>query len=139
MHLAHDLRLALGRVSRRLRRLYVEVEGRPSFLELAVLQRLERKGPSSPGTLASDEGVTSAAVAASLASLEVRRLVVRARDTADGRRVVVTLTPAGRKTLKHRDDACVAAMDAALKAFSPPERDVLAASVPLLEKLAGAL
>jgi len=139
MHLAHHLRLALGRVARRLRRLYVEAEGGPSFLELAVLQRLERNGAGSPGSLASDEGVTSAAVATSLASLEVRKLVVRARDPADGRRVVVTITPAGRNTLKHRDDACVAAMDAALKAFSPAERDVLAAAVPLLEKLAGAL
>jgi hypothetical protein len=51
----------------------------------------------------------------------------------------VTLTAAGRKTLKHRDDACIAAMAAALKALSPPERDVLAASVPLLERLSSTL
>jgi DNA-binding MarR family transcriptional regulator len=139
MELAHSLRLALGRVSRRLRRLYVDAESGPSFLELAVLHRLERQGPTHPGSMAHDEGVTSAAVAASLASLESRGLVVRDRDATDGRRIVVTLTGAGRKTLKGRDDACVAALGRALDGLTQREREVLGAAVPLIERLATTL
>ena len=134
--LASDLRLALGRVSRRLRRLYVEADPGPSFLELAVLHRLERTGTSSPSALAGDEGVTSAAVATCLGSLEGRGLVSRSRAPEDGRRIVVIITDQGRKTLRQRDDASVKHISRAVAAMSPAERAQLAAAVPLLERLA---
>lgn len=139
VELAQNLRLALGRLSRRLRRLYVDAESGPAFLELAVLHRLDRQGPAHPGAISDDEGVTSAAVAASLSSLESRGLIVRDRDASDGRRIVVTLTGAGRKTLKGRDDACVAALGRALDGLTQRQRDVLLAAVPLLETLASTL
>ena len=139
MALAGELRLALGRISRRLRKLYADAESGPSFLELAVLDRIRRQGPTHPGALASDEGVTSAAVAASLASLEGHKLIVRHADETDGRRTVVTLTAAGKKTLAGRDDACIAALARALDALTPAEREVLAAAVPLIERLASEL
>jgi DNA-binding MarR family transcriptional regulator len=140
VELAGDLRLAIGRVARRLRRFYVDADEGPSFLELAVLQRLERDGPASPGALAGDEGVTSAAVAAALAGLEARDLVVRERSAEDGRRVVVTITPAGRRTLERRESASVARMAAVLDdVLSEPERRRLAAAIPLLEKSASQL
>jgi DNA-binding MarR family transcriptional regulator len=134
--LASDLRLALGRVSRRLRRLYVEADPGPSFLELAVLHRLERTGTSSPSALAGDEGVTSAAVANCLGSLEGRGLVSRSRAPEDGRRVVVVITSQGRKTLRKRDDASIDRISRVVAAMSPAERAQLAAAVPLLERLA---
>lgn len=134
--LASDLRLAIGRVARRLRRIYVDAGKGVSFLELAVLQRLERTGPSAPGTIAGDEGVTSAAVAATLTSLERAGLVHRARDPGDRRRVIVTITPSGQQTLEARESASIGRIEAALSRLTRGERERLAAAVPLLERIA---
>src|SRR5262245_43224011 len=103
--LARDLRLAVGRLARRLRRLYGHTGEGLSFLELAVLHRLDASGATSPGELAGDEGVTSAAVAATLTQLERQRLVTRSRTAEDGRRVVVAITAAGRRDLRRRETA----------------------------------
>jgi DNA-binding MarR family transcriptional regulator len=137
--LASDLRMALGRISRRLRKLYTEAESGVSFLSLAVMNRIDRDGPTSPGNLASDEGVTSAAVAACLTSLENAGLIKREPDASDGRRVVVSLTQAGKQTLRRRDEASVARLSTVLRTFSAHERQAMAAAVPLLEKLAASL
>ena len=137
--LARDLRLAIGRVARRLRRLYVDAADGLSVLELAVLQRLDRDGPTSPGTLAGSEGVTSAAVAAALTSLEAQGMVARERDAADARRVVVTISAAGRRTLHDRESASVSRIAAVLDDLSAAERERLAAVVPILEKVANNL
>ncbi len=134
--LASDLRLALGRVARKIRRIYVDAAEGVSFLEQAVLQRLERTGPSAPGTIAGDEGVTSAAVAATLTSLERAGLVHRARDPGDRRRVIVTITPSGQQTLEARESASIGRIEAALSRLTRGERERLAAAVPLLERIA---
>lgn len=137
--LASDLRLAIGRVARRLRKLYVEAEQGVSFLELAVLQRLERTGPSAPGSLAGEEGVTAAAVAASLTQLEHQGLVRRERDPDDRRRVTVTITSAGRRTLQTRESSNIDRIEGVLSTLSASERQRLAAAVPLLERIATVL
>ncbi len=137
--LARALRLAVGRVARRLRRVYVDVEEGVSFLELAVLERLARTGTSSPGELAGDEGVTSAAVAAALTRLESRGLLTRTPALEDRRRVTVEISAAGRHQLRHRDTASVAQVEVALRGLSAAERTRLAAAIPLLEKVADAL
>ncbi|WIX99847.1 MarR family transcriptional regulator [Amycolatopsis mongoliensis] len=135
--LARDLRLAVGRVARRLRRMYVDTGEGLSFLELAVLHRLDASGPTSPGALAGDEGVTGAAVAATLTHLQARHLVTRAKAPEDGRRVVVTITFAGRRTLRHREAASLGRIEQVLRdRLSAAERDQLAAAIPLLEKVA---
>lgn len=136
--LASDLRLALGRIARRLRRFYVDAESGPSFLELAVLQRLER-GDAFPNELAGEEGVTSAAVATSLKSLETRGLVVRERDDVDRRRVSVALTAAGKRTLRRREDASIVRLGEVLATFTDAERARLAAAIPLLERIASSM
>jgi DNA-binding MarR family transcriptional regulator len=137
--LARDLRLAIGRVARRLRRAYVDAGEGLSFLELAMLQRLERDGQTSPGTLADDEGVTSAAVAATLSALERKGMVTRRRSTQDGRRIVVTISSTGQRTLHQRESASVSSVEAALQQLTAADRRRLAAVIPTLEKVAEAL
>jgi DNA-binding MarR family transcriptional regulator len=138
--LARDLRLAIGRIARRLRRLYVDADEGTSFLELAVLQRLHRDGPASPGTLAGDEGVTSAAVAAALTRLSSKELLAREPSPQDGRRAVVTITAAGRATLARRESASVNRIDEVLSGqLSDVERSRLSAVIPLLERIANEL
>jgi DNA-binding MarR family transcriptional regulator len=136
--LARDLQLAVGRVSRRLRRIFVGSGEGLAFLELAVLHRVAR-GETSPGTLATAESVTTAAVAAALGQLHGLGLVERSRDERDGRRVVVTATRAGREALEVRDTAMLRKLHEVLDRFTPEERARLEAVIPLLERVAGEL
>src|SRR5215831_20731549 len=108
---AQDLRVAIGRVARRLRQLYATERGSAaSFIELGILVRLEREGPTSPGTLAAGEGVTSQAIAGVVGELERKGLVERTGGHSDRRRVAVTITDAGRELLTSREHVVVDAM-----------------------------
>jgi DNA-binding MarR family transcriptional regulator len=135
---AQDLRLAIGRVARRLRQLYAtERDGAANFIELGILVRLQREGPTSPGTLAAGEGVTSQAIAGVVRELERRALVERTGDQADRRRVAVAITDAGRELLTSREHAVVDAMVRALAdEYTPAERRQLESAVLLLNRLA---
>lgn len=138
---ATRLRVALGRLSRRFRVLYTAAgDDDISFLELAVLSRLERVGELTPSDLASGEKVTTQAVAAALRSLEDRELVSRAGHPTDGRRVVVRLTRRGTLALSGRERSSVAHLTATLtRDFTAAERVQLAEALPLLERLADRL
>ena len=135
---AQDLRVAIGRVARRLRQLYAtERESAASFIELGILVHLEREGPSSPTMLAGRESVTSQAIAGVVRELERRALVERTGGQADRRRVAVAITDAGRELLISRENAVVDAMVTALAdEYTPAERRQLESAVPLLNRLA---
>jgi DNA-binding MarR family transcriptional regulator len=135
---AQDLRVAIGRVARRLRQLYAtERDSAASFIELGILVRLERDGPASPSTLAAGEGVTSQAIAGVVRELERRALVERTGGQTDRRRVAVAITDAGRELLMSREHAVVGAMVTALAdEYTPAERRQLESAVPLLNRLA---
>jgi DNA-binding MarR family transcriptional regulator len=133
---ARDLLLAAGRLSRRLRRLFVGSGEGLALLELGVLQRVAR-GHASPSGMAAEESVTTAAIAGCLTRLEGLGLVARAKDEHDGRRVVVTLTEAGRQVLDARDTALLRSLQTVLQRdLSPAELDRLAEALPILEKVA---
>jgi DNA-binding MarR family transcriptional regulator len=135
---AQELRVAIGRVARRLRQLYAtDRERTASFIELGILVHLEREGPASPSTMAAEEGVTSQAIAGVVRELERRALVERTGDQQDRRRVAVAITGAGRELLMSREHAVVDAMVKALAgAYTPAERRQLESAIPLLNRLA---
>jgi len=136
---AQDLRVAIGRVARGLRRLYAAErdDGAASFIELAILVRLDREGPTFPSELAAGETVTSQAIAGIVRELERRDLVQRSGDLQDRRRVLVAITDAGRELLMRREQAVVDATVRALEEdYTPAERRRLEAAVPLLNRLA---
>jgi len=135
---AQDLRLAIGRVARRLRQLYAtERRSAASFIELGILVHLERDGAASPTTLAAGEGVTTQAIAGVVRELERRGLVERTGSQTDRRRVAVAITDAGRELLISRENAVVDAMVSALAdEYTPAERHQLESAVPLLNRLA---
>jgi DNA-binding MarR family transcriptional regulator len=62
----------------------------------AVLIRLGKDGASSTTVLAAAEGVRSQSMTATLNALDAAGLIARAADPEDGRRHIVTLSPAGR-------------------------------------------
>jgi len=136
---AQDLRVAIGRVARGLRRLYAAErdDGAASFIELANLVRLDPEGPTFPSELAAGETVTSQAIAGIVRELERRDLVQRSGDLQDRRRVLVAITDAGRELLMRREQAVVDATVRALEEdYTPAERRRLEAAVPLLNRLA---
>ncbi|HEX8929154.1 MAG TPA: MarR family transcriptional regulator, partial [Actinomycetota bacterium] len=101
---AHDLRLAVGRLARRLRQLYAQGRGdQLTFTELAVLSRLHRDGPATASQLANGERVTAQAVGAAIGTLHQRRLVERTPDPHDRRKTIVSLTDPGRSAFSVRE------------------------------------
>ena len=72
--------------------------------EYSVLAVLADDEPPSQQDLAQLLGKAPALMVAAIDELEQRGLVERARDASDRRRTRVTLTPAGRKALRHGDE-----------------------------------
>ena len=132
--LAAGLRLAMGRIVRRLRQAHAV--GDVSLSGVSVLARLARTGPESPGSLAELERVRPQAMAGTLARLEERRLVSRTPDPADGRRAIVSITEDGRTVLEQRRTESVSRLTHALDEFTPQERRALHDALPLLDRLA---
>lgn len=133
--LGTELRVAVGRITRRLRQSHEA--GDLTMSEASALARLDRDGPAAPGTLAVAEGVRPQAMAATVGGLERRGLVARTGDPRDGRRAVLTLTAEGRRLLTDRRRASIQRMARGLaESFTPRERERLRAAVPLLERLA---
>jgi DNA-binding MarR family transcriptional regulator len=131
---ATALRLAIGQFLRRFRQL--PADGDLTVSESSVLSRLDKGGPATASALAVAEQISAQSLGATVAALEQRGLVTRASDPDDGRRIVVTVSPAGRALLRDRRDTRTAQLAAALEQFTSAERNRLAAVVPLIERLA---
>ncbi len=133
-----DLRVALGRLVRRLRQGYVV--GELTLPERSVLSRLDREGPATPGCLADLERVKPQAMGVTLAGLVERGLVVRRKDDSDGRKVLMSVTDAGVQLLTDRRSVTTERMATALaERFTTAEQRKLIAAIPLVERLADAL
>jgi DNA-binding MarR family transcriptional regulator len=133
-----DLRVALGRLVRRLRQGYVV--GELTLPERSVLSRLDREGPATPGCLADLERVKPQAMGVTLAGLVDRGLVERRKDDSDGRKVLMSVTDAGVRLLTDRRSQTTRQMASALaEKFTVAEQRKLVAAIPLIERLADEL
>ena len=92
---AAALRMSIGLLLRRMRQ--VRVEGELTVPETSALTRLDRSGPATSSALARLEQISPQSMGATLAALEARGLVERHPDPQDGRRVVLSVTEAGRR------------------------------------------
>lgn len=136
---AGEVRVSVGRLSRQLRRLYAEgrSDQEPSFLELAVLQRLERSGPASVSELASGERVTTQAISAIVGGLRRMALVETRPDPTDRRRTQVQVTAAGRAALTSRETRIQDRLTEVIAAdCSPAELRLLHRAATVLDRLA---
>ncbi len=132
---AAALQLSIGLLLRRLRQL--KAEGELTLPESAAMARLDRSGPTTAGALARLEQISPQSMGATLAGLEGRGLLERNADPRDGRRVLLSLTEAGQRTLRSRRNVRTQQLARALGAeFSRAELDQLMAAAPLLERLA---
>ena len=132
--LAHDLRLAVMRLARRLRQ--QRGDHGLGLGQLSALATLDRLGPMTAGALAAHEQVRPPSMTKTLAALAEAGYVVRTAAPHDGRQVVVSLTDR-RATLlredRRRRDEWLAAL------LLRPRRRPTArsrAALPVLEVLA---
>jgi DNA-binding MarR family transcriptional regulator len=132
---AEALVASLGAISRRLRQVrVVEDLAQP---ESIALSSLARNGPATSAELARIENVRPQSMHATVTSLVRRGLVSRAPDPADGRRMVLELTAAGRAKARDKRSARSAQIATVLASdFTAEERATLLAAAPLLERLA---
>jgi DNA-binding MarR family transcriptional regulator len=123
--MAAELRVLLGKLSRRLR-----AEASTSDLtwsQQVLLAQLERQGPITASALARIEGVRPQSISATIASLDVAGLVHGSPDPDDRRQTLFTLTPAGIEMLKvgraAREDWMFRALQSKLSAEQRDELD----------------
>ena len=132
--LAHDLRLAVMRFSRRLRNQRVDTS--VTLSHLAALSTLKRHGPMSPGELAGHERVQPPSMTRVVVALEGMGLVTRSPHPTDGRQVVIDLTPAAEDLLGAEARAREAWLSGMLQQLTAEERAVLREAAVILDKLA---
>ena len=132
---ATEVRRAVLSLARRLRLERNELG--LTALELSVLGHLHRRGPLTPGELATAERVQPQSLTRTLAALEEAGLASRQPDPADGRRSLLAITDQGhaglRTEMERRDNWLAAAMAAEL---TTTEIGLLRLAGTLLERLA---
>jgi len=133
--LAHDLRLAVMRFSRRLRNQRVDTS--VTLTHLAALSTLQRNGPMSPGELAAHERVQPPSMTRVVVALENMGLVTRTPHPTDRRQVIIDLTQAAEDLLSAEARAREAWLSSRLQELTAEERAVLRESAEIMEKLAG--
>ena len=132
--LAHDLRLAVMRFSRRLRNQRVDTS--VTLSHLAALSTLKRHGPMSPGELAGHERVQPPSMTRVVVALEGMGLVTRSPHPTDGRQVVIDLTPAAEDLLGAEARAREAWLSGMLQQLTAEERAGLREAAVIMDKLA---
>jgi DNA-binding MarR family transcriptional regulator len=133
--LAGKLRVSVGLVVRKLKQAPDQRE--LPLAESSALARLERGGPATASDLARLERISPQSMGVTVAALLERGLVERSRDPQDGRRIVLTITDVGRRTVRDRRGARTERIAAALRdGFSGEELAQLLAAASLLERLA---
>ena len=132
---AGALRVAVGLVVRKLRQ--APSPGELSLAESSALSRLERGGPATSSDLARVDRISPQSMGVTVAALLDGGLIERNRDPEDGRRIVLSVTEAGLRTLRDKRGARTEHIAAALRdGFSEDELRQLEGATALLERLA---
>lgn len=132
--LAGELRIAIGRASRRIRA--ERGEAGLTDPQFTVLAWLTKEGPLTPGQLAERERIQPPSMTRTVNGLVDLGLVAKAEHPTDGRQVVVSLTDAGVAEVdetRRRRDAWLAER---LRQMTKDERALLVDAAELLRRIA---
>lgn len=133
---ATNVRIGVFRFARRMRT--ERAVDSMSDGQFSVLAALVIEGPQTPGQLAERERVSAPSMNRTVNCLEDLGYAARSADSSDGRKVIVTITDAGRavvdETVKRRD----AWVEHALASVTDAERDTLVRAAAIMQGLAGA-
>lgn len=130
--LAARLRLAVGRLNRRIR---IDDHESVPPLQLSSLVTVEQHGPLRLSELAKREAVTAPTMSRVLSALDEQGLVHRAPDPQDARGVLITLSPAGSQRLDQMRTHRTALIARRLARLDDRQRAALEAALPALEAL----
>lgn len=130
--LAARLRLAVGRLNRRIR-----IDDKDSLppLQLSTLVTVENHGPLRLSELARREAVTAPTMSRVLTALDEAGLVSRAADPGDARGVLISISPAGVSRLAELRSHRTALIARRLDRLDDLQRGALEAALPALEAL----
>jgi DNA-binding MarR family transcriptional regulator len=127
------LRLAIARLSRRLRR--HQLAGL-TLTQVAALSTVDRSGPLRLSELAAVEGVAPSTLTRLVAALEDRGYVERAVVASDARASELAITPRGREVLDLIRQDSTTVLASSLASLRPDQLAALAAALPAIEQLA---
>ena len=132
--LAEEMYRVLARLVRRLRAEGAQQE--LSWSQLSAMARLESDGAKTIATLAREESVKPQSMGAIVASLEKEGLVDRDPHPSDGRQIMFSLTPLGRKIRNDGVRAKRKWLAATIAAeLTPAEQQRLQRALELIERL----
>ncbi|MFN2451322.1 MAG: MarR family winged helix-turn-helix transcriptional regulator [Candidatus Dormibacteria bacterium] len=130
---AARLRTAVGRLARRLRR---TAAGELTQTQVSALVTLQAGGPMRMSELAGREGIAASTISRLIDSLEASgRLVQRTADPHDARACRVAISVGGAAVLEDLRRNGTRLIDQALESLGRPDREALAAALPVLERL----
>ena len=130
--IASDLRLAVGRLARKVR--LSETSGlTPS--QLSALATIDQIGRARLCDVAAAEGVSAPTATRIVSAIEKLGLVARADDSEDRRATRVALTPAGRAALRRIRTNRTAFLQQRLHRLDEHDLAVLRAALPVLISL----
>jgi DNA-binding MarR family transcriptional regulator len=133
---AARLRMAIGKLSRRLRPAPAAVAAGLTPTQISLLLNVARQGPIRLSDLAAAEAINPTQLSRSVAHLVDIGAVERASDQGDRRAAWVKPTAAGRRLAEKIRRERTDALNVALDALAPEERRRIEHAVPALEQLA---
>jgi DNA-binding MarR family transcriptional regulator len=139
--LAARLAVAIKRVHGRLREAAWAGAGEAELpgAQVTVIGRLRNDGPSTAAVLAAAEHVSHQAITQTVAALKRAGLVRSTPHPKDGRKSVISVTPAGNRLFEAAKGSRDAWLAGAIgQVVSPRERAALEKAIELLERLADA-
>jgi DNA-binding MarR family transcriptional regulator len=128
---AARLAFVVGRFNRRM----VPASGGLSHGLLMALASVAKRGPLRLAELAQLETVSAPGATRIVAELESRGLVARGVDPADGRAVLISVTPAGTDAILRARAARADVIAQLLNGLTPDELASVEAGLPALEKV----
>lgn len=131
--LADELRVAVARLSRRIR--HSRVDPDLGMQHYSALGSLIVHGPSTLARLAECEQVTSPSMLKTVRCLEDHGYVSKRDHETDGRKQLIEITPVGHEMLDRTRAVRNERLSARLATLTDDERATIRAAIPLLTRL----
>jgi DNA-binding MarR family transcriptional regulator len=131
--LASDLSLAVMRLARQLR--FRRPDSPISLSQLSALSTLAKEGAMTPGALAMKERVRPPSMTRVIASLADLGFVARSAHPADGRQILVSVSPSGSELIEAERKASQEWLSERLSHFNAEQRKALLVAADLMSVL----
>ena len=134
---ARTLPQAMVRLRARLRKESAPRDMRWTWSQISTLNRIAEEGPATVSSLAAAEHVRPQSMAETVAALRQEGLITGKPDPTDGRKTLMSITGAGRKTISNIRPVREAWLEAAIdQHVTAAERRTLLSAALIMERLA---